>query len=461
MFSQDSAYSSRKMDFTDIDNEPATPETPRFQRNVKRSLLNSFIESEDATPIAERNTIENTEPMITSIPVDDDSYRGEMNETHGPREVFSWNGFITFWILVILFGCAVAYAIYTYFPRYMVLCLTKEFMISGILGLVCLILFSVVLKLWNRENIVCVPPSPIIHNTDQSTSKRNVRFTPSLTTPTFTPRARNQASSFSSTASGYQIPVKRTFKGEGEDIWTEYIRYFENIVSINDWDENRTRRVFFTVLRGQAETYAYGLTEEIRNSWTELKRAMENRFGHRVMKESYIAEVKMRRKRTNETFRDFGQAIEDLYRKAYPDNREYIKESSLKTFLDNCSEDSDFRYAVKRIRPKTLQDAITAAMQEECIRLGENSREHYARTNRRTVYAVSEDFRNANANKSTQQMKPRFEGNRRQPKRCFQCNSTDHLSYQCPVNKRSGGKQNSFNIRKNVDQQLNSSGPRQ
>lgn len=129
--------------------------------------------------------------------------------------------------------------------------------------------------------------------------------------------------------------------------------------------------------------------------------------------------------------------------------------------MDNCSKDSEFRYAVKRIRPKTLQDAITAAMQEECIRLGENSREHYARTNRRTVYAVSEAFRNANANKSTQQMKPRFEGNRRQPKRCFQCNSIDHLSYQCPVNKRSGGKQNSFNIRKNADQPLNSSGPRQ
>lgn len=133
MFSQDSAYSSRKMDFTDIDNEPATPETPRFQRNVKRSLLNSFMESEDATPIAEGNTIENTEPMIASTPIDDDSYRGEMNETHGPREAFSWNGFIIFWILVILFGFAVAFAIYTYFPRYIVI-LTNEIMIFGILG---------------------------------------------------------------------------------------------------------------------------------------------------------------------------------------------------------------------------------------------------------------------------------------------------------------------------------------
>lgn len=88
-----------------------------------------------------------TEPMIENIPIDDDSYRGEMNETHGSREVFSWNRFITFWILVILFECAVAYAIYTYFPQYMILCLTNEFMLSGILGLVCLILISVVLKL--------------------------------------------------------------------------------------------------------------------------------------------------------------------------------------------------------------------------------------------------------------------------------------------------------------------------
>lgn len=156
---------------------------------------------------------------------------------------------------MILFGCSAAFAIYIFSAIYGTF-LTKEFMISGILGLVCLILFSVVLKPWNRKNIFCVPLSPIPQNTDQSTSKRNARFTPSLTTPTFTPKTRNQANSFSSTASGYQIPVKRTFKGDGKDIWTEYIWYFENIVSIIDWDENRTRRVFFTVLRGKADTFA-------------------------------------------------------------------------------------------------------------------------------------------------------------------------------------------------------------
>lgn len=66
------------------------------------------------------------------------------------------------------------------------------------------------------------------------------------------------------------MPVKME-KEDREDIWTGNIRYFENIVSINDWEENMNRRLFFTVLRGQAETYAHGLPEEIRNSWTDLE----------------------------------------------------------------------------------------------------------------------------------------------------------------------------------------------
>lgn len=37
-----------------------------------------------------------------------------------------------------------------------------------------------------------------------------------------------------------------------------------------------------------------------------------------------------------ESFRDFGQSIADLYRRAHPNNREYVEEASLKTFMDNC-----------------------------------------------------------------------------------------------------------------------------
>ena len=130
--------------------------------------------------------------------------------------------------------------------------------------------------------------------------------------------------------------------------------------------------MLFTVLRGQAETYAYGLSDSERNDWESLITALDARFGHKAMKESYVAEAKLRRKTGAESFRDFGQAIEDLYRRAYPENREHVEESSMKTFMDNCSDTEDFRLAVRRTRPKTLQDAVTAAMQEKCIRMTED-----------------------------------------------------------------------------------------
>lgn len=56
------------------------------------------------------------------------------------------------------------------------------------------------------------------------------------------------------------------------------------------------RRLLITTFRGQAETFAYGLPDCVLQSYELLVENMDNRFGHRVMKESYIAEAKMRRK---------------------------------------------------------------------------------------------------------------------------------------------------------------------
>lgn len=80
----------------------------------------------------------------------------------------------------------------------------------------------------------------------------------------------------------------------------------------------------------------------------------------------------MRWKLQTESLRDFAQAIANLYRRDHPGNRKYVEETSLRTFMDNCNTDNDFRLAVKRTRPKSVQEAVTAAMQEECMRMTEN-----------------------------------------------------------------------------------------
>ena len=221
------------------------------------------------------------------------------------------------------------------------------------------------------------------------------------------------------------------------------------------------RRILLTALRDQAEAYAYGLPETILQDYNSLKNAINQRFGHTALKDSYIAEAKIRRKRDNETFRDFGQAIEDLYRRAYPDNREYVSESSMKTFLDNCSVSDDFRLAVKRTRPKTLAEAVTAAMQEECIRFTENKK-----LNPKTYHPQVYDVKIAQGDKRNRGDKPTPTLNK-VLKKCFKCNSTQHLIRDCPKGDRTDrsnqsewtGTRDNQRVQQNVNQQLNRNQP--
>ncbi|VDI69914.1 Hypothetical predicted protein [Mytilus galloprovincialis] len=139
-----------------------------------------------------------------------------------------------------------------------------------------------------------------------------------------------------------EYPVRRTFLGSNSDVWSEFLQYFENIRELNLWDDEKARRVLLSTLRGQAETYAYGLPLIIQRNYQRLAEKLNDRFGHAAMKERYIADAKLRRRQPGESLRDFGQAIEDLYRRAYPNNPDIVEENAMKSFLDRCGQNEEF-----------------------------------------------------------------------------------------------------------------------
>jgi hypothetical protein len=79
-----------------------------------------------------------------------------------------------------------------------------------------------------------------------------------------------------------------------------------------------------------------------------------------------------------------------LYRRAYPGNPEIVEENSIKVFLDKCGQSEDFRLAAKRTRPRTLQEAVVNAMQEECLRAGEKDLAKEVKPAQCLVYEVGE-----------------------------------------------------------------------
>ncbi|CAC5386666.1 unnamed protein product [Mytilus coruscus] len=125
-------------------------------------------------------------------------------------------------------------------------------------------------------------------------------------------------------------------------------------------------------LRGQAETYAYGMPLIIQGDYNHLKQKMEERFGHTAMKE-----------------------------RAYQGNPEIVEENSIKAFLDKCGQSEDFRLAVKRTRPNTLQEAVNNSMQEECLRVGEKDLAREGKPAQRPVYEVGDGDSDADVTAET------------------------------------------------------------
>lgn len=414
-----------------------TPETPRAPRTstARRNLFTDF---------------ENMDPPVCQTPEFPSPISPEMDlSVYENDNDQRWRKFVTFWIIFII-GCVSAIAgFYNLWPSNLVIKFTREFQILIVIILTSVIFLSMLWKtcskrVANHEDSV----QPEIN-----TSRRRTRT--NLVSPA---DSTNVTRGTPAVHSDVHIQIKRTFKGDGTIIWGEFIRYFENVASLNQWTEQRMARILLTTLRDQAEAFAYGLPENTVGNYQLLKGALNQRFGHTALKESYIAEAKLRRKQDKETFRDFGQAIQDLYRRAYPENREYVLESSMKTFLDNCSASEEFRLAVKRTRPKTLDDAVTAAMQEECIRSTENKRYQVRKDYQPPVYNI-DDRRYAGKGTSL--------NTDNATKRCYKCNSSQHLLRNCPK-KRLSNNNNGLRYGKRYanysgtgDQQLNQSRPRQ
>ena len=98
-----------------------------------------------------------------------------------------------------------------------------------------------------------------------------------------------------------EYPLRRTFSSGNADVWTEFLQYFENLAELNAWGQETSRRVLLSTLRGQAETFAYGLPFVFQCDYNRLKQKMEERFGHMAMKERYMAEAKLRKRQAGES----------------------------------------------------------------------------------------------------------------------------------------------------------------
>ena len=218
-----------------------TPQNRSVNR-VRRNLSAQFTD-ETNSPEMYVNSPDELSPSDSSLI--------EGNATNS--ESGNWKKVIIATITFVLITGILVGFMYVYYPVYLLICLTSEFMTAFVASVLLVIFGYIVFLIWSNSSARTL-------NNDYTMSPSSVSPAWKRNVPS-TPKVINNLPIGSSTPS-QQLAVKRTFSG-GE-IWSEFIRYYENIATLNGWAVDRKIGVFFTVLRDQAETFAYGLPGSVR-----------------------------------------------------------------------------------------------------------------------------------------------------------------------------------------------------
>ena len=152
----------------------------------------------------------------------------------------------------------------------------------------------------------------------------------------------------------------------GEQNWDEWVCHFENVATVNKWEEDATKLNWLKVrLTGKAQTAFQRFPEATRGSYEEAKKALKDRFEPESRRERYRAEFQVRRRRKEESWSDFGDNLKLLVDRAYPDLDEKARDQlALNHYLGQLA-DPQIAFSVKQKRPKTLDEAVSSTLEME------------------------------------------------------------------------------------------------
>ena len=152
----------------------------------------------------------------------------------------------------------------------------------------------------------------------------------------------------------------------GKVPWSEYQGHFESCQLVNRWDEEQSAEYLAASLQGDAlRVLANGNLRGRKHTYQELVALLSRRFGQSRLAESFLVELRHRRQRPRESLQEVAQSVHELAAKAYPDIlEESLDRLEVNHFMDAIANPS-VRQGIFRARPKTLSDAVQAALETE------------------------------------------------------------------------------------------------
>ena len=173
--------------------------------------------------------------------------------------------------------------------------------------------------------------------------------------------------------------------------WDSWISHFEDCAIINGWNDRRKAQFLAVRMRGAALPQLQSLATGARENYATLKEALREKFVPKERVELHKAEFRARHRERDEKLPDLASSLRRLVSRAYPEAVPDLQDSLAKDQFINALEDREIRIKLRESGPKTLDEAVSRALQIEAMYEAESRR-----SKGRSVRVVQEPSRSEN-----------------------------------------------------------------
>jgi hypothetical protein len=188
-----------------------------------------------------------------------------------------------------------------------------------------------------------------------------------------------QESTMRTDALGFRRRERIPDRFDGQKPWRDYWAHFTACWEINDWDDEYAALVLASCLSGSAckvmtpkPTDSRGKTRKF--TIEELRIRLDRRYGPGQLADTFLMQLKSRKRNPKETLQELGEAIRELVTQAYPEAPKVMQERLAKDQFREALDDGEVRAAIHRAHPDTLDAAVEAGLEAEQFQRSEMKR---------------------------------------------------------------------------------------
>ena len=181
-----------------------------------------------------------------------------------------------------------------------------------------------------------------------------------------TPATSSGTTAQAATSSNRPIVMPEAFSAAGNEEWDSWLSHFEDCALINKWNNMRKAQFLAVRMRGAALLKVQSLSPNVRGNYTDLKRTLCEKF---VPKEFRVG-----CQERDEKIPDLASSLRRLFGKAYPEAIPDLQDSLTMDQFINALEDREIRMKIRESGPKTLDEAVSRALQIEAMYEAESRR---------------------------------------------------------------------------------------